>query len=108
MLTVLAIVLALVVVPSPWGFVLVLGAFGVDVLETLALRAWSRRRRAATGVQTLVGRSAIVVTTLAPEGQVRLDGEIWIARSAAGLLLERGTEVRVRSVIGLVLEVEPL
>ena len=107
MLTVLAIVLALVVVPSPWGLVLVLGAFGVDVLETLALRAWSRHRRAATGVQTLVGRSAIVLTTLAPDGQVRLDGEIWNARSAAGLL-ERGAEVRVRSVAGIVLEVEPL
>ena len=104
MLTVLAIVLAFVVVPSPWGLVLVLGALVVDVVETVALRAWSRRRRAASGVETLVGRSATVVTTLAPEGQVRLDGEIWSARSTAGLL-ERGTEVRVRAVTGLVLEV---
>jgi len=107
MLTVLAIVLALVVVPSPWGVVLVLGAFGVDVLETLALRAWSRRRRATSGLQTLAGRSAVVLTTLAPEGQVRLDDEIWNARSTEGLI-ERGAEVRVRSVAGLVLEVERL
>ena len=107
MLTIGAIILAFLVVPSPWGLVLVLGAFAVDVLETIALRAWSRRRRATVGSDNLVGRRAVVVTTLAPEGQVRLDGEIWRARSVGGVV-ERGQDVTVRSVAGLVLDVERL
>ncbi len=107
MLTIGALILAFLVVPSPWGVVLVLSAFAVDVLETIALRTWSRRRRATVGSATIVGRRAVVVTTLAPEGQVRLDGEIWRARSG-GDLVERGAEVTVRSVAGLALEVERL
>jgi membrane-bound ClpP family serine protease len=105
MLTIVAVILAFFVVPSPWGVVLVVGAFTVDVLETIVLRAWSRRRRAAVGRETIVGRRAVVVTTLAPEGQVRVDGEIWQARAADGLV-ERGADVTVLSVTGLVLEVE--
>lgn len=107
MLTIVAIVLAFTVVSPPWGLVLVVGALTVDVLETIALRAWSTRRRAAVGSDTIPGRCGIVVTTLAPDGQVRLDGEIWRAHAAAGLV-ERGAEVKVLSIAGLVLEVERL
>jgi membrane-bound serine protease (ClpP class) len=107
MLTIVAVVLALTVVSSPWGLVLVAGALTADVLETFALRAWSTRRRATVGSGTLPGRLCVVVTTLAPDGQVRLDGEIWQAHTAAGVI-ERGAEVTVLSIAGLVLEVERL
>lgn len=107
MLTIVAVVLALTVVPSPWGWVLVLGAFAVDVGETLVLRWWSRRRRASVGVETLVGRSAVVVTTLAPTGHVHVDGETWRARIGSGVA-EPGAEVVIRGVDGLLLDVERL
>lgn len=94
------------VVPMPWGVVLVAGAAVVDVAESLFLLRWSRRRRSAVGAEALVGKRAVVVTELWPEGQVRVDGELWKARYEGGL--EAGREVVVRAVDGLTLDVEPV
>ena len=105
MLTIVAVVLALTVLPSPWGVVAVVGAFLIDVGETWFFVRWSKRRRSAVGVETLVGRTAVVVRALTPRGQVKVDGEVWEARS--GLHVAPGEEVVVTRVDGLVLDVEP-
>jgi membrane protein implicated in regulation of membrane protease activity len=55
-------------------------------------------------VQTLVGRTATVVTTCRPRGQVRIDGEVWKAVCDAGA--DPGAAVRIVSVEGLILTVE--
>lgn len=105
MLTIVAVVLAFTLLPAPWGWVVVPLAAAIDVAETVFFVRWSKRRRATVGVETLVGRSAVVVRTLAPRGQVKLDGEVWQARAAVEL--EPGAEVVVTRLDGLVLEVEP-
>ena len=105
MLTIVAIVLAVTVIPAPWGWVAVIGAFAIDVAETIFFVRWSKRRRATVGAETLVGRRAIVVRSLTPAGQVKLDGEVWEARS--DVHLEPGREVVVTALDGLVLDVEP-
>jgi membrane protein implicated in regulation of membrane protease activity len=105
MLTIVAIVLALTVLPSPWGWVAVLGAAAIDVAETAFFVSWSKRRRATVGVQTLVGRPAVVVRALTPRGQVKVDGEVWEASAEYDLV--PGDEVVVTGIDGLVLEVEP-
>jgi membrane protein implicated in regulation of membrane protease activity len=61
---------------------------------------WSRRRRAATGAEALIGQRAIVATPT----QVRIAGELWAARS--GDVLVPGEEVVVRGVEGLTLLVD--
>ena len=66
---------------------------------------WSKRRKAAVGVDALVGRIGIAVGELWPEGQVKIDGEIWKARCAGGC--DAGTQVVVRRVEGLTLVVDP-
>ena len=104
MLTLAAVVLALTVLPAPWGAVAIVGALAVDVAETAIFVRWSRRRRSAVGVEAMVGRRAVVVRALAPQGQVKLDGEVWEARGPIGL--DPGQEVVVARVDGLVLEVE--
>jgi membrane protein implicated in regulation of membrane protease activity len=104
MLTVAAIVLAFTVVPSPWGWIAVVGAATFDVVETAVLIRWSKRRRVAVGAETLVGRPGVVVRALMPRGQVRVDGELWDARAEHHLA--PGDEVVVTSLDGLVLEVE--
>jgi membrane-bound serine protease (ClpP class) len=104
-LTIVAVVLALTVLPSPWGLVAVVGAALIDVGETWFFVRWSKRRRAAVGVETLVGRTAVVVRALTPRGQVKVDGEVWEARSQYDFA--PGEEVVVTAVDGLVLEVEP-
>jgi membrane-bound serine protease (ClpP class) len=108
-ITIVALLLALLLLPSPWGWIAVIVAAVIDVVETTAFVWWSRRRRRLTrpavGVQELVGRAGTAASALMPDGQVRVRGEIWSARSATPV--ERGTRVVVRSVDGLVLHVEP-
>lgn len=66
----------------------------------LAVR--SQIRRASTGQEGMVGMVGLV----AEQGKVKIMGELWQARSDTPLIL--GQQVMVRSVNGLVLEVEPL
>src|SRR6476646_1898641 len=73
---IIAILLALFVLPSPWGLVVVLAASCLEVVEvTWGLRL--ARRRSSVGAHTLIGRRAVVVRALEPEGQVAIDGERW-------------------------------
>ena len=95
------------VVPlTPWGAPLLAAALVVETGESLFWIWYSKRRRAAVGPETLVGRTARVARPCAPLGYVRLDGELWQARCADGA--DRGDEVRVRAVDGITLVVEPV
>jgi membrane-bound serine protease (ClpP class) len=96
-----AILLAIFVLPFPWGIVAVVAGGLIDVAESLALLRWSRRRRAATGVETLVGRMAVVSSPT----QVRVAGELWEAISDVPLV--PGENVQVTGVDGLTLRVSP-
>lgn len=98
------ILLAIFVLPSPWGIVAVVAGGALDIAESLVLLRWSRRRRVATGAEALVGATAVVVAPCRPLGQVRVAGELWAARSEAGA--DPGDEVVVRGVDGLTLLVD--
>jgi membrane-bound serine protease (ClpP class) len=106
MLLIAAVVAALLVVPSPWGIPLVVGAAIVELAETWFWVRLSRRRRIAVGAETLIGAEAVVTEPCRPLGQVRLRGEIWQARCEAGG--DPGERVRVTGREDLVLLVEPL
>ena len=95
-----AILLAVFVLPSPWGVVAVIVGAIVEIAESALFIWWSKRRRAAVGVEALVGQKAVVATP----SQVRVAGELWNARS--GETLVPGTEVVVREVEGLTLVVD--
>lgn len=105
MLVLIAIMLALFVLPSPWGLVAVGVGAALDIAETGLFIWWSKRRRASVGVDSLVGREGIAIGDLWPSGQVRVGGEIWQARCAGGC--DAGTRVVVRAVEGLTLVVDP-
>ena len=114
MLTIIALVIALLFLSWPWNVVVVVAAAIVDIAETGTFVWWSRRRRrlspAAVGVQTIVGCKGIALGRLdpgaaAPVGQVRVGGEIWRARSAVPI--DPGAAVIVSAVDGLVLDVAP-
>lgn len=105
MLTIVAVLLALLLVPPPWGWILVIVAAAADTVETAVFLWWSKRRRSVVGLDALVGQRAVVVTVLAPRGQVRVQGEIWEAVSPVPV--EPGLGVVVRAVNGLLLDVEP-
>ena len=95
-----AILLAIFVLPSPWGIVAVLAGGLIDIAESLILLKWSRRRRAVTGVEALIGKTAVVSSPT----QVRVAGELWEARSVR--VLVPGDTVVVHGVEGLTLLVD--
>ena len=105
MITVVALLLAVFVLPQPWGLLAVAGGATIDVLETVLFLRWSQRRRSSVGAETLVGRRAVAVTSLDPRGQVRLDGELWSAESDEPI--DSGDEVVISGVEGLILRVRP-
>lgn len=105
MLFLIALLLAIFLLPSPWGFVVVVVALVVDLLEVSVGVWYSRRRRASVGADSLVGMTGIAIGELVPGGQVKVNGEIWRAHCEAGC--DAGERVVVRGVNGLTLEVEP-
>jgi membrane-bound serine protease (ClpP class) len=100
-----AVLLALFVLPAPWGLVLVAAAAVVEVAETFFWIRLSRRRRIRAGAETLIGARAVVMSSCRPVGQVRVEGELWRARCEAGV--EAGRTVRIVGRDGLTLLVEP-
>jgi membrane protein implicated in regulation of membrane protease activity len=108
MLLLLAI-LALLLAPEPWNLIAFAAGLVLWVGEVAFWYRTVRHRRRGVGVETLVGRSAEVISPCVPDGQVRLVGEseIWRARCVEGARI--GETVRVTGVDGLTLivEIEP-
>ncbi|WP_048149560.1 NfeD family protein [Thermococcus sp. AM4] len=77
-----------------------------DVLVAPYVLGGGLERKPSTGAEALVGRTAVVVEDLLPEGLVKLDGELWRAKCLHGTA-RRGEKVRVAGVEGTKLIVEP-
>lgn len=103
MLLLFSILLAVFVLPSPWGLIAVAIAAVVEIAEAGVIFWWSQRRKASVGVESLVGKRGVAVDALWPLGQVRVNGELWSARCEGGC--EPGSAVVVRGIDGLVLDV---
>jgi membrane-bound serine protease (ClpP class) len=59
-------------------------------------------------INPMVGARGVAVEKLAPSGFIRIEGELWKAEAAEGLLaIEPGDAVKVRDARGLTLIVEP-
>jgi membrane-bound serine protease (ClpP class) len=104
MLFVVAVILAILVVPAPWGLVLIGAAGIVEIGESYVWMRISRRHRIKMGAETLIGALAEVVAACRPEGQVRIQGELWRARCEEGA--DPGDRVRVVAREDLTLLVE--
>lgn len=105
MILAICIVVALVFLEPPASYALIVAGAAVEVAETSFWFWYTNRRRATVGVETFVGRIGVASTDLWPEGQVKIDGEIWRARCDGGC--DAGMQVVVREVDGLTLVVEP-
>ena len=83
------------------------------VLTRRPLIAWSGRQRgAATNVETVTGRSALVTIAVdnhANTGQVRIGSEYWTARTPSDddPPIARDVVVRIESVAGVTVRVVP-
>ena len=104
MILILAVLLAVFVLPTPWSIGVVIAAAAFEVVELSIWRRtlnWGKK----TGVEALVGMRAEVVQECDPSGRVRVRGELWNADSASPA--DVGESVVVTKVDGLRLEVAP-
>jgi membrane-bound serine protease (ClpP class) len=84
------------------GVALPFGAITI-FLTTIAMRA--RAAKVVTGEQGMIGMIGIAQSPLTPQGKVFVNGELWNAIALAPV--KSGQPVRVRSIHGLTVEVEP-
>ena len=94
--------------PRPW-FAMIVGILG---MATVALSGMPSMVRARFGTPTIgrdwmVGQMGEAVTSVDPEGIVRIDGAMWRSRTHRLTPLAVGDAARVVAIDGLLLEVEP-
>ena len=98
------ILVALGVVHGGWAFALLGGTGAFELSQTGFWLWYSQRRAVQVGVEALIGRVVEVAEECRPYGLVRVQGELWRARSADGAA--RGERVRIVGRDGLTLEVD--
>lgn len=104
MILLIAIGLAIFVVPDPWKVPVVVAGGAIEAAETAIEVWWSRRQRPTVGPEAIIGAVGTVVRDCRPDGQVRVRGETWKARCDAGA--DADARVRVVAREGLTLLVE--
>jgi membrane protein implicated in regulation of membrane protease activity len=98
-------VMLVLVLPHPWNGVGLAAALLWELAGTVFGLWWSQRAAPLVGASTLIGLNGTVVAACAPRGRVKIGAETWQARSR--ITVEPGECVRVCSVEGLMLHVEP-
>jgi membrane protein implicated in regulation of membrane protease activity len=87
-----------------WVVFAALTAVSFTVVRPIARRHISMPPQLRTGTSALIGRTAIVTERIVNDdamGQVRIDGEVWTARSYdEDKVLEPGTRVHVMEIRG--------
>ena len=78
----------------PLGKILFSGAMYLFLLRKVLLR------RPHVGPESLLGEVAETVTPLDPTGQIRINGEIWSARSDSGAMIPERHKVEIRRLEG--------
>lgn len=101
-MTIIGALLAYFFLEGTWRIVVIVGLLLSDVVEIAIWLRW-RKRKAITGAEAMVGMPGIVLNDLHPEGQVKVQGQIW--KAIADESLERGDAIEVTGVEGLRLRV---
>ena len=105
MTTIIGATLAILFLDPPWRWIVIGCLLATDVVQISVWLKW-RKKKSITGAESMVGDTGRAVTGLDPEGQVKVRGQIWTARSNEHV--EAGDDVTVTAVNGMKLEVAPL
>ncbi len=82
---------------------LVLSALSLALVRPLAAK-FLRTSRTPTNADRILGRTAVVIQQIdnvAGQGQINVSGQVWSARSAGGVVIPVGTQVRVQRIEGV-------
>jgi membrane-bound serine protease (ClpP class) len=89
----------------PWGLIAgVTAASAAFIFFVVGMAVRNRRRPVVSGREYLIGAAAEAIEDFEREGWARVQGETWRVRSSAPV--RRGERLKVRSIEGLVLNVE--
>ena len=77
-----------------WGLIILMVVWLTYSVSTYRMGSRALLRKPVAGLPDMVGSKGKVVSPLAPEGLVKIKGELWIAKSA-GAEMEPGGEVIV-------------
>jgi len=89
-----------------WGVILLMGAYGVKEGIIYRISARALQRKSVVSLEGMVGCYGKASTPLAPDGYVRVKGELWRA-SSTGPNIDDGDEIVVTDINGLTLFVAP-
>jgi membrane-bound serine protease (ClpP class) len=93
--------------PSWWVFLVVIGGAMLFMLGGMTAMIRSRFSTPTVGREGMVGEDGVAEVAVNPDGVVLIRGARWRARTNRATPIEAGDPVKVVSVEGLVLEVEP-
>ncbi len=93
--------------PTWWVLVVVIGATVLFMLSGMTAMVRSRFSTPTIGREDLVGEMGLAEADVAPDGVVRIRDALWRARTNRATPIHAGDPVRVVSIEGVVLEVEP-
>jgi membrane-bound serine protease (ClpP class) len=93
--------------PAWWVFLVVIGGTLLFVLGGMTTMIRSRFSTPTVGREGMVGEDGVAEVAVDPDGVVLIRGARWRARTNRATPIKAGDPVRVVSVEGLVLEVEP-
>ncbi|GAF82790.1 unnamed protein product, partial [marine sediment metagenome] len=83
-----------------WVLIIVMLAWGAYTIITYRMGSRALRRKPIAGLLDMAGSEGVVVSPLVPEGLVKVRGELWVAKSAAGEI-DAGEEITVVGQDGL-------
>jgi membrane-bound serine protease (ClpP class) len=93
--------------PAWWVFLVVIGGTLLFVLGGMTAMVRSRFSTPTVGREGMVGEDGVAEVAVDPDGVVLIRGARWRARTNRATPIQAGDPVKVVSVEGLVLEVEP-
>ncbi len=77
-----------------WGLIVLMVVWGAYSVITYRIGSRALNKKLLVGLPDMVGSKGKVVSRLAPEGMVRIRGELWVAKSVSGEM-KPGEEVIV-------------
>ena len=72
--------------------------------KPLLKKITKKDKTVVTNAFSIVGKDAIVTTTIDPKqgiGQIKVDGETWSAKCSDDIVIEKGTEVKILAIGGV-------
>ncbi|MBS5150081.1 MAG: NfeD family protein [Butyricicoccus pullicaecorum] len=97
-------------VPVQWIVFLVVSGVSLVLARPMAVKLIGTKRT-ATNADRILGEQAIVTQTISntsAQGEIKIMGQYWTARSADGSEIPEGALVRVLEIVGVKAIVEPI